>query len=92
MEKGTNKQGSEFGTRSTFLAAESFEKPNNPQRGGKLCSIVGIQETSKFLLKLICREERITQVEWVERHLNEDHKAMRGREGLIVGSPLQMRG
>ena len=38
--------------------------------------IAGISESTKEALKLICREKRITQVEWVEQHVNEDLEAL----------------
>ena len=41
-----------------------------------MASIVGIKKSSKYLLKDVCREARVTQVDWVERHLVEDHKKM----------------
>ena len=41
-----------------------------------MASIVGIKKSSKYLLKDVCRDSRITQVAWVERHLVEDHRKM----------------
>lgn len=38
--------------------------------------IAGLSESTKATLKEICREKRITQVEWVEQKINEDVKAL----------------
>lgn len=38
--------------------------------------IAGISESTKEALKDICRERRLTQVEWVEQKVNEDLEAL----------------
>lgn len=42
-----------------------------------MASIAGIKESSKSLLKDVCKELRVTQVQWVEQHLNSDHNKIR---------------
>jgi hypothetical protein len=51
-----------------------------------MASIVGIKKSSKYLLKNVCREFRLTQVGWVEKHLNEDQRKMHEEEEKSVQS------
>lgn len=55
-----------------------------------MASIVGVSDTTKFLLKLVCKDQRLTQVEWVERHLNEDHLKIRLAAGDLKGEVEQI--
>ena len=41
-----------------------------------MASITGLKKSSKFLLKEICHQARLTQVTWVEQHLVEDQQKM----------------
>lgn len=41
--------------------------------------IAGISDSIKEALKDICREKRMTQVEWVEQKVNEDLEALTPR-------------
>lgn len=43
----------------------------------RLVHIVGIKESSKFLLKAVCKAQGITQVEWIDQHLYQDFEAIK---------------
>lgn len=52
-------------------------------------SIVGIKKSSKYLLIKVCRDSRLTQVAWVEKHLNEDYLKMVAAEEKSVQAGRQ---
>ncbi len=42
----------------------------------KLVHIVGVKESTKFLLKDVCKKMNKTQVGWIEDHVNSDHQKL----------------
>lgn len=53
------------------------------KRYEKLVHIVGIPESTKFLLKDVCSRMKKTQLGWIEEHLAEDQKRLNREEGKM---------